>query len=260
MHGQARDTRAVVSATVALAFVLAACAASATPVPSGDGGLATTGPSGSPAASASAAVAVDGSPSGSGAPSAATSSNGPSAGASATASVTASATASAVASPAASGSVAPLPPPGAAHGFGCASLLSNKQVTAATHMTSVLYTGPPGQAPKPPKGETICKYFGNQPGPNKTFDILTTEVYVLTDGARATFDATWAQYRGSPLVDTVDGVGDDAAWLAPQLTLVGIRHATAFVVTLEPLPASIFTPESARATAAALARIVASHL
>jgi hypothetical protein len=133
-------------------------------------------------------------------------------------------------------------------------------VSSITHITSVLVVVPAKIAPKLPKGETECKYIGNEPGPGKTFLILTTDVYVLTGGARATFDATWAQYRGSPLVSTVDGIGDDAAWFAPQDTLVGITGRTAFEIALEPSPQTMFTPASARATSASLARIVVSHL
>ena len=40
----------------------------------------------------------------------------------------------------------------------------------------------------------------------------------------------------------------------------GITGATAFEVTLEPSPLTIFSPAQARATAIALARIVAAHL
>lgn len=119
---------------------------------------------------------------------------------------------------------------------------------------------PAKAAAKLPKGETLCKYTGTKFGPGKSFAILTTDVTVLTGAARATFDATWAMYRGSPLIATVHGIGDDAAWLGSQDTLVGIVGATAFVVTLEPSPASIFTPASALAATSSLGKILVSHL
>jgi hypothetical protein len=132
-------------------------------------------------------------------------------------------------------------------------------VSSITHIPSVLYA-PAKALANLPNGETLCKYTGTKFGPGKSFAILTTDVTVLTGAARATFDATWAMYRGSPLVSTVPGVGDDAAWLASQDTLVGIVGRTAFVVTLEPSPMSIFTPASALATTASLGKIIVSHL
>lgn len=247
MDRRARERGMAAVRTLFLATFLAACGSTATPAPSGDAGPTNALPSSGSAAAPSPTVT-------------------PSATASSAASSSASAPAPssqpaslAPASPPASGSVPPLPPAGAAHRFGCASLIAAKQVSSITHIPSVLFI-PPGAAAKVPKGETLCKYVGSKPGPGKTFLILTTDVYVLTGGARASFDATWAQLRGSALVSTVDGVGDDAAWEAAQDTLVGIAGKTAFIVTLEPSPLSIFTSASGRAAAAALARILVSHL
>jgi hypothetical protein len=155
--------------------------------------------------------------------------------------------------------LAPLPAPGTAHVYGCASLLSGQQVSSATRIPSILFV-PPGILPKLPKGETECKYVGEKRVTAKAFDILTTDLYVLTDGARGPFDTEWNQNRDSSMVVTVDGVGDDAAWSAQGSSLFGIKGATAFEVTLEPSPLTIFSPAVARATAIALARIVVAHL
>jgi hypothetical protein len=241
MHRRARDT---VVGAVLLANVLTGCGATATAAPSGDAGptiAALSSPSGG---SASASVAAQASP--------------PEASASLPVSSSPPAS-SAPASPPANGTVPPLPPPGAAHRFGCASLISAKQVTSITHIPAVLFA-PAKALANLPKGETQCKYTGTKFGPGKSFAILTTDVTVLTGAARATFDATWATYRDSPFISTVPGVGDDAAWLASQDTLVGIVGRTAFVVTLEPSPLSIFTPASALATASSLAKILVPHL
>jgi hypothetical protein len=152
------------------------------------------------------------------------------------------------------------PAPGAAHRFGCHALLSDRQVSASTTVTSVLFVLPPGvKGPTPAKGETVCKWIG-QKADKKAFDVLTTDVYVLTDGARSQFDATWAQYRESSFVVSVGGIGDDAAYLAQADSLFGFKGAVAFEVTLEPYPLSMYTPAAAKAAALAIARIVVAHL
>ena len=254
MHSRHRDGRTRGSAGLILAILLAACGSNATPVPSGAAGLATAPTSSGPGTSE--APVESGTP---GEPSDATPTEAASAGPSEGSTPSAPASASAPASPPADGSVPSLPAPGPAHRFGCASLLSGRQVSSITRIPSVLFV-PAGAESKLPKGETECKYTGSKRGPGRTFLILTTDVTILTGGARATFDATWAQVRGTPFVSTVDGIGDDAAWDASHDTLVGIAGRTAFVVTLEPSPRSIFTPASALAATTSLARILVAHL
>ncbi len=170
---------------------------------------------------------------------------------------------SASAAPSAAPTVAPLPPPGRARAFGCLTLASNAQVSAATHIRVYLVdlTNLPSGVtlPKLAAGETKCTYIGfEKRGGQEVY--LTVDVTVLTDGARSNFDQTWRANRGTSLVTTVSGVGDDAAWLASQDTLAGIKGATAFVITLEPTPFTMYTPAAARAAATAVARAVAAHL
>lgn len=163
--------------------------------------------------------------------------------------------------PAASPTLAPLPTPGPARTFSCASLASNSQVSKATGVQVRLFdlSQVPGVTPpRLPKGETECKFLGGGTGPGKV--ILTVDVTILTDGARATFDKTWRSYRGTPLVSTVPGLADDAAWFDLQDTLVGLTGATAFVITLEPLPADFFKANAARSAAIAVARMVLAHI
>jgi len=258
LHRRPRDGRTRGSARLVLALILAlllaACGSTATPVPSGATGQASVPASAGPGTSAP--PSESGTP---GEPASAAPTEAASAGPSEGSTPSAPASASAPASPPAGGSVAPLPAPGPAHRFSCASLLSGRQVSSITRIPSVLFV-PAGAESKLPKGETECKYTGSKRGPGRTFLILTTDVTILTGGARATFDATWAQVRGTPFVSTVDGIGDDAAWDASHDTLVGIAGRTAFVVTLEPSPRSIFTPASALAATSSLARILVAHL
>ena len=256
MRSTPRGGRTRGSAGLILAILLAACGSTATPTPTGATGQATGPASSGPGASVSPAESGTPAEPSSAAPTEAAS-TGPSEGP--TPSAPASAPASASPSPPAAGSVGPLPAPGPAHRFGCASLLSGRQVSSITHIPSVLFV-PAGAESKLPKGETECKYTGSKRGPGRTFLILTTDVTILTGGARATFDATWAQVRGTSFVSTVDGVGDDAAWDASQDTLVGIAGRTAFEVTLEPSPRSIFTSASALSATTSLARILVAHL
>lgn len=248
MSSNPRDRRAAGAAATVIALILAACAAAGTPGPQSTAAQASAAPIATATGSASSAIGAGSPDLGSTAPSATASSVGGSGGGSS--------------SPPASPPplLPPLPPPGAAHVFGCASLLTGKQVSSATRIPSVLFLVPASMAPKLPKGETECKYVGQKPAPGRTYDILTTDLYVLTDGARTAFDAQWNEHRDSSLVVTVAGVGDDAAWSAQQFSLFGIKGATAFEVTLEPSPLTLFTPAEARATAIALARIVVAHL
>jgi hypothetical protein len=163
--------------------------------------------------------------------------------------------------PPASPTLAPLPTPGPARTFSCASLASNGQVSKATGVQVRLFdlSQVPGVTlPRLPKGETECKFLGGGTGPGKV--ILTVDVTILTDGARATFDKTWRSFRGTPLVSTVPGLADDAAWFDLQDTLVGLTGATAFVITLEPLPADYFKSAAARTAAVAIARAVLAHI
>jgi hypothetical protein len=119
-----------------------------------------------------------------------------------------------------------------------------------------------GIKPPPlPKGETECRYTGIR-NRGRHDVILTTDVTVLTGPARATFDSSWASSGGgnAPGVSPVPGVGDGAAWDPSQLTLVGYAGTAAFVVTLEPLPASAFPPATAKSMASAIARLLIGRL
>lgn len=232
-----------------MSLIVGACATSTTAAPAtSDAGTATASPSALASASASPSTSVGPSGSGSAEPSGGTSSS-PGASGDASASITAS--------PAPS--IFPPPPAGAAHVFACHSLISDAQVSSLSHIRSTLFLAPPGVAAKIPKGETECKWLGAKTV-KSSFDVLTTDVYVLTGPARATFDATWKQYRGSSSVVTVDGIGDDAAWEAAQFTLIGFKGTTAFDITLEPSPLTLYTPAQAQAIATAMAKIVVSHL
>ena len=167
------------------------------------------------------------------------------------------------ATPAPSPTVAPLPSPGRAHVFACASLASAAQVTRATGVQQFLLDASNlpfgGKTVKLPKGETQCKYIGQGTKGGQAI-VVVVDLTILTDGARSTFDKTWYANRASSIVTTVGGVGDDAAWMAAQDTLVGIAGPTAFVITLEPTPFTFYTPSGARAAAVSIARTVLPHL